>query len=65
MYRKLLLCKDLNIEEEGFVHTEKKRINKMIETYELNKNYVPPRPVFGEIDFVKDGTEGSWNLTKL
>lgn len=65
IYRKLLLCKDLSIEESGYVHSEKKTINKLIETYELTKNYVPPKPFFDEIDFIKDGTEGSWGLTTL
>lgn len=32
VYRKLVLCKDLNIDENGkYVHAEKKKINKMIQ----------------------------------
>lgn len=65
IYRKLLLCKDINIEEEGYVHSEKKSLNKLIETYEIEKGYVPPKPFLEEIDFMKDGTEGVWSLTNL
>jgi hypothetical protein len=46
VYRKLILCKDLNIEEGNYVHAEKKKINKMIQEYELNKGYLPTKIEF-------------------
>jgi hypothetical protein len=46
LYRKCLLWKDLNIINEGHVHSEKKETTKMIEDYLSNRGYAPTKPIF-------------------
>jgi len=61
IYRKCLLWKDLNIVNQGFVHSEKKKITKMMEDYITNKRYAPTRPIFELPDL---GRSGMWSLNK-
>ena len=62
LYRKCLLWKDLNIIEHGFVHSEKKAVNRLIEDIRIDKGYVPTKPLF---DWMGFGTKGKWSMNKL
>ena len=46
LYRKLILWKDLNLSDSGYIHSEKKALVSLIEQEKLDKGYVPTKPIF-------------------
>lgn len=61
-YRKLVIWKDLNLGEEGYIHSEKKALLKMIDEDMLSKGYAPTKPVF---DWMGLDIKGAWSMNKL
>lgn len=62
LYRKLVLWKDLNLGDPGFIHSEKQQLHSLIEQEMLEKGYVPTKPVF---DWMGFDIKGSWGMNKL
>jgi hypothetical protein len=62
LYRKLILWKDLNLSDSGFIHSEKKALVSLIESEMLEKGYVPTKPIF---DWMGLEIKGSWTMNKL